>query len=220
MKVGLCVVLTFVVFTMTFAQKAEWNIQAGGGVNVATPSNVRFSFDDGSSFSHRAKWRTEPLKLPPYWDYRLEYEKQKTVISLRMSHLKLIMDNPSSNVEYFEVTHGLNTLQLNYGQYFKGFLFYGGAGLSFAHPESKVRGMVFKDHDKGAVLGTEYKIAGPNLEVGISKRLPLSNAFFVNLETRVMNSWVNVPVYEGRAKFNAWTFHLKASLGFKFIKNK
>ena len=197
--------------------KISFEIKSGFPVNIPLPLTIR---QEGYEAIHLsgARYKTEPLTLPPYWDLRLGYFWKNQGVGFRLTHHKLILTNLSAEVQRFSISHGFNILTANYYRFTPHYYWMGGAGIVIPHPESEVRQMQL-DQQQG-IAKTGYYIRGPAVAGAIGKRFYLIENFFVSLETQLTAGYVNVPVAHGEAEVWNIAFHFLTGLGYDFGKIK
>jgi hypothetical protein len=182
-------------------------VEAYGGTVINFNTTLTIKQEGEPDLVHDANWATYPFKAPPYYALRLALVQTGYNLELQFVHHKLILDNPTDEVPWFEISHGFNTLTLNYA--WTGFpvdLRVGG-GIVLAHTESDVRGKRFTESDGG------YRVTGPVVMGGIGKKLFLSKGFFLGGDVQFIAGRANVPVADGSARTAAIGFHFLFGLG-------
>jgi hypothetical protein len=165
----------------------------------------------------RADYASRSLKLPVYWCFRIARWWKDEGLQAEMIHHKFFLLNRPPEVQHFEMTHGFNTISLNYARHAGKFIWNAGVGSVLLHAENTVRGMEL--HSDTGIDLDGYRLTGIVMQGAIGRRVGLSSKFFLNLEFKTLYSAVRVPVVQGHAKANILTFQLLAGLGFLYPGN-
>lgn len=211
MKKPLLLIL-FIFLSQGFLPAQErWSLELmGAGVyNVPLPLRIRQQGQPELRLTGR--YRSEPFVLPVYYDWRLSRWKEDRSWELEFIHHKLYLDNTTTEIQKFNISHGFNLLLINRGYDHQGFRYRMGAGVVIAHPESQVRGLTFgsssDDNDWG------YYLSGPALQGAVSRRFYIGEHFFMTAETKTTLAYARVPVAQGKADVYSWVFHLLVGIG-------
>ena len=154
-----------------------------------------------------ADYATRPWEDAPYYEWRVSYRKKQTAWELEFVHHKLYLENDSSEIQQFEVSHGYNLLFVNHMWKFQNFDIRAGGGVVISHTESVIRNLAL---ESGSDLSG---IAG---QIGVGKRLYLSQKFFLNLEAKLTFSNANVSVANGEASVPNIAIHGLIGIGYDF----
>lgn len=210
MQKSLILILLFLCPGLLTAQE-RWSVELmGAGVyNVPLPLKIRQQGQ--SDLRLTARYSTEPFVLPVYYDWRISRWQEDRSWELEFIHHKLYLDNTTTEIQKFNISHGFNLLFVNRGFDRQGFRYRAGAGMVIAHPESKVRGLTFgsstDDRDGG------YYLSGPALQGAVNRRFYLGDRFFVTAEAKTTLTYASVKVAQGRADVYSWAFHLLIGVG-------
>lgn len=186
----------------TASWTGEWLI--GTAVNRDTSLEIEQAGQPDLSLD--AEFATRPFEQPLYWALRVGWEGERHAWALDLHHHKLILENPTPEVESFSITHGYNLLSAQHAWLRRGWRFFALLGVVVAHPESTVRGQP-KDESTGW-WSAGYELAGPVMGGGASVALRVGSILELNLEGRVSWSTVAVDVAGGRAGLDNLAFHL------------
>ncbi|MFH0895817.1 MAG: hypothetical protein V2A54_15385 [Bacteroidota bacterium] len=165
-----------------------------------------------------ARFYSEPLFSPVYWDWRMAYSKNKKEWGLSSIHHKLYLRNKPPEVARFSLSHGYNyvfidrIVPLTGGVFFAG----GGLGLVIAHPESTVRGQVFEEKEvfKG------YFPIGPAMMLAFDYRISILRWMYFTAGAKSCFSYSVVPIANGSARLTDVSLHFSAGLGFRKVKRE
>ena len=110
MKLTLFSILIFSATTL-FAQpqrSIRFEVLSGPVYNFTSPLIIRQT--GYPTLRIKARYRSEPFQLPPYYDFRLTlWKNDSSAWGLKFTHHKLILDNLSPpDINNFEITHGYN----------------------------------------------------------------------------------------------------------------
>ena len=195
-----------------FAQGAKWNLEIFSGLVYNFPSPLKVYQDNYPTISLWAKYKTEPFKLPPYYDLRITRIVDDKGWDFEFFHHKIIMtNNPPDLIQYFKVTHGYNIFTLKRVLKKKGFIYHYGGGFVLTHPENEVREKRLNE-EKG-IAGKGYYFSGIVAEAAIDKRFYFGNYFYVSAESKLTASWSSVPIVDGNATIALLTLHVIFGLG-------
>lgn len=198
--------------TRVFSQKAI-SIQAAVGWQVTIPSKLTVEQEGYPDIViKKATYVAESFRLPPYWDYGATFLFGNHGIGLRTTHYKIIMENTTENVSVFRVTHGYNSVMLQYLYDLDHFYISPAVGVALAHPENTIRGQ--RHIQKNGIQGKGYYLTGPVFYGTIGKKLALTKQLFFLAESKFTAGYVDVPVVDGRAYFWHWSWVLQAGLCF------
>ncbi len=196
--------------------QSRWSFELHGGEVYNLPMPLIIRQQGYPDIKLSARYSTEALTLPVYWDIRFGRWQNAKSFELELIHHKLYLDNTTPEVQKFNISHGFNMLMLNRGFEKKSFRYRAGAGIVLAHPESKIRGKEFGDSIDDTDLG--YYISGPALNLAISKPFYLGSRFYINAEAKTTLAYSYIKVAQGNADVYSVAFHLILGLGVNFMK--
>lgn len=202
-------------FPAAFAQ-SRWAFEFHGGevYNVPMPLTIR---QQGYPDIHlTARFYSEPFKLPFYEDARLSRWQNGKSWELEFLHHKLYLNNTTTEIQKYNISHGFNMIMVNRGFDRKTFHYRAGAGIVLAHPESKIREKEFGDSTNNLDMG--YYISGPVINLAIGKHYRLSKRFYINAEAKTTLAYASIKVAEGNSNVYNIAFHLILGVGFDFKK--
>ncbi|MCU0429998.1 MAG: hypothetical protein MUF42_08495 [Cytophagaceae bacterium] len=214
MKRILCMIL-FALQGIAYAQELRFEVLSGPVYNF--PSPLKLVLDGQDPMVFRARYRSEPFKLPPYYDFRLTRWKDKWGFGLKFTHHKLILDNPQDPIQFFEITHGYNILSFTGIRSFKYFNANAALGVVIAHPQSTINGIRYR---RPGFWGGGYLISGAVAELAISKSITLYKGLYATAEFRGTTAWARVPVANGYADAPNTALHALIGVGYTFWKRK
>jgi hypothetical protein len=149
-----------------------------------------------------------------YFDLRVSREVKTKQFSVEVIHHKFYLENPPEGVQHFEVSHGYNIVIINYGKKIKEFVYRAGGGIVLAHGESMVRGLEYPS--KPGFDPWNYHIAGPAINLSVSRPFVIRKNFFLNTEFKINAAAGRVPIVNGYAKTRMVIFQLCIGPGFRF----
>lgn len=194
------------------AQDAKWDFEIFSGVVYNFPSPLKISQNNEKDIKIWADYRTEPFKLPPYYDIRVTRIKGDKGWDLEFFHHKIILNNTQPGlIDQFSVTHGYNIVTIKRVLLKKGFVYHYGGGFVITHPENIIRGKSL-DQSKG-IGGEGYYFSGLVIEGAVDKRFYFTKYFYASVESKLTASKSRVPVAEGRANITLLTIHAIVGLG-------
>lgn len=204
--------------TLVFAQKT-WQLEINGGLPYNIPMPLIIKQSGHPTITTWARYYSEPLRLPVYWDIKLLKQKESVVYELELMHHKLYLQNNPPDVQHFGISHGFNLLFFNRSDIKKQYTFRYGGGVIIAHPESEIRGKKFGDAVDPYDLG--YYITGPVVQVAISKYFLSAQRIRINTELKLLAAYSHTPIAEGIAHTFYMGVHLVAGIqGVLFFKEK
>ncbi len=193
---------------------AGWTFEMHGGVPWVPDRTVNISQTGFPDLHIDARMRTEPGKMPFYYDLRLIRWDGRHGWALDFLHNKLILDNPPPEVQDFQFTHGYNMVSLQRLWRVADYVLMAGAGVVLTHTESTVRGRVFDQHR--GVFGWGYYLSGPLVVVGAGRRLELGERVYLSGDVRASWSHVDVDVVDGGASMTDVSVHFLVGAGVRF----
>jgi hypothetical protein len=190
-----------------WAEKS-WTVEAMTGIAYSFKTRLNIEQTGQPDISFKAKYDTKPFTTPWYYDVRVGKWKDGKAWEIELLHHKLYLTNNPVDVQHFEVTHGYNYVTLNRAELMSdGLIFRYGVGVIVAHTENTVRNQVFNSN---------FRVAGPAVQVAIAKRFMLTGNLFANVEGKVTAAYARVPVAEGHATTPNVAAHLLAGIGYAF----
>lgn len=193
---------------------AGWAFEMHGGAPWVPDREVRISQAGFADLEIDARMRSEPHRMPVYYDFRLIRWGERHGWALDFLHHKLILDNPPPEVQDLQFTHGYNMISLQRLWRVDDWSLMAGAGLVLTHTESTVRRRVFDQHQ--GLFGWGYYVSGPLAVVGAGRRLDLGERVYLSGDVRASWSRVRVDVVDGEASMTDWGVHFLAGAGGRF----
>ncbi|MBC8424311.1 hypothetical protein H8E07_09330 [bacterium] len=193
---------------------ADWVFEMHGGAPCVPDREVRISQAGFPDLAFDARMRSEPRRMPFYYDFRLIRWGERHGWALDFLHHKLILDNPPPEVQDLQFTHGYNMVSVQRLWRAGAFTLMAGAGVILTHTESTVRRRVFDQHQ--GLFGWGYYLSGPLAVVGAGRRLDLGERVYLSGDVRASWSRVTVDVVDGEASMTDWGVHFLAGAGVRF----
>lgn len=212
------IVFIFTILGTTVQAQSIWTFELHGGEVYNVPMPLTISQEGYPELKLTARYFTEPLTLPVYWDIRFSRWQNDKSWEFEVIHHKLYLENTTSEVQKFNISHGFNMLMLNRGFDKRVFRYHAGVGIVLTHPESKIRGKEFGNTTDDWDMG--YYISGPVVNMAISKPISLNRRLFINAEAKTTFAYGSIQVAEGRADVLNLAFHLILGVGYDMIKPK
>jgi hypothetical protein len=211
-------IISFIVIVLSGTNaQSRWSFELNGGEVYNFPSPLIISQQGYPNIKLWARYSTEALTLPVYWDICLGRWDNAKLWEFEVIHHKLYLDNITSDVQKFNISHGFNMLMMNRGFAKKTFRYRAGAGIVLAHPESTIRGKEFGDSTDDFDLG--YYISGPAFNLAVSRPFYLGKRFYINMEAKTTVAYSYIKVAQGHADVYSFAFHIILGFGFDFIKS-
>lgn len=195
-------------------EKRSWQIEFLPGLAYVPPMPLKIEQEGHPSISMTAHYRTESFKLPIYYSYRLSSFKNNRGWSLEMNHLKIHLDNTTSEVQSLSVSHGYNQLFFNHHLVKPKHTWIFGIGAVIGHPESTIRNQSFDE--KGGLFNDGYYISGYAIQAAIYYPLINTKHFVLPLEGKVTMGYGQIPIVDGKAHIPVIAFHLLFGPAFKW----
>ena len=193
---------------------AGWAFEMHGGVPWVPDRAVHVAQAGFPDLDIDARMRSEPHRMPFYYDFRLVRRSCDRGWALDFLHHKLILDNPPPDVQDLQFTHGYNMVSVQRLWTVSDFELMAGAGVVLTHTESTIRHRVFDEHQ--GLFGWGYYVSGPLAVVGAGRRLDLGERIYLSGEVRASWSHVRVDVVDGEASMTDWGVHFLAGAGVRF----
>lgn len=190
--------------------KISLGISTGGAYNF--PSKLVIHQEGLPDISMKAKFDTEAFVLPWYWDINGSVQRNEWIYGMHFNHHKLVLTNPTSDIQNFEISHGFNMVNGFIGKRFKDFYSSLGIGVSFSHPEGVVRGRWIANQKGIPLLSGFYDLSGPNFEASIGKKWAFSKCFEAYAECRTTFSTGNIKTHDGSIDLTTGSIHLNVGL--------
>jgi hypothetical protein len=211
--------VSFIISTITVVsaqRRWSFDLNAGSAYNFPMPLNIsQQGYPDIKLIAH---YHTDAFSLPIYWDLRFSRWQNGKSWEFETIHHKLYLNNPTAEVQKFNISHGFNILTVNRGFIEKKFQLRAGGGIVLAHPESIIRGKAFGDSGDSSLTG--YYISGPVINLAVSRPIHLGSRFYINAEAKSTLAYLYLNVAQGHANFFSLAFHIVLGLGFDFIELK
>jgi hypothetical protein len=163
------------------------------GTSWSLPTPLRIEQPGEAPLRFKARYRTRPWHGSPYYAYRLSYQKW----SAELVHHKVYLQNPTSEVEHFEVSHGYNMAMVSralpYGNH-PG-IFRIGLGMVIGHPEGRIRGKAI--NPVKSFLGGGYHISGICLQAAVGPPVSVAEHWLFRPEVKLTAAWARMPLLGG-----------------------
>jgi hypothetical protein len=215
----LIVIALFWLFSIsTLVAQSRWSFEIHSGEVYNVPLPLQIEQQTYPDIKLTARYRSESLILPVYWDWRFSRWKNNKSWEFETIHHKLYLDNTTPEVQKFNISHGFNMLMVNRGFEKKTFRYRAGMGVVLAHPESNIRGKEFGNSTDD--WDTGYYLTGPVFNLAISRPIRLGSRFFINPEAKTTFAYSYIRISEGHADVYNLAFHLILGFGYDFIRPK
>jgi hypothetical protein len=195
------------------AQEVRWTVEALSGSAASVDTTLHVEQSGEPDLDVDARWSTRPFTTPIYWAVRVGRQSGGGAWELELVHHKIYLDDPTPDVEQFEITHGFNLALLNRTWVRSGWIFRFGAGAVVTHAQSRIRGL--SSGREGDEIN-RYELAGPAFQAAVSRRFSFTRHFFGTLEGKVTWGYAKVSIAEGRASTGNFAFHGLFGLGAAF----
>lgn len=189
--------------------RAQVTIEYFQGTAINVPMTLTVEQDGFPDISFRAEYSVRPFEDRWYYDARLGFWKGDNGWLIELLHHKAYLENPTEEVEAFEVTHGYNMLTLNRAWKRHGLMFLVGGGAVVPHSNSKVRG-------RERPITAPYTLAGVTGQAAVGKSVNFTKWLFGSVEGKFTTSWARVPIADGHATVPNIAFHVLAGIGGRF----
>jgi len=218
MRTAIFIVPFFILSQSVVFAQSRWSFELHGGEVYNVPMPLTIKQQGYPDLKLTARYFTEPLTLPVYWDMRFSRWLGRKSWEFELIHHKLYLNNTTAEVQKFNISHGFNMLMVNRGFAKKTFRYRTGLGVVLAHPESNIRGKEFGNSSDSRDMG--YYLSGPVLNLAISKTIRLSSRFYLNAEAKTTFAYSRIKIAEGHADVYNLAFHLILGIGVDLIKPK
>lgn len=201
--------LTFTTEEVLTQERWTFEYHATFPYNIPLPLNIHQR--DYPDIDLTAHYSSEALVIPICWLSRITYWSGNGCWALQAIHHKLYLDNRSSEVLNFSITHGFNLITVSHGRKFGDYIVRVAAGIVLAHPENTIRGKHLPE-DQG-IFNWGYYIAGPTIDLSVGRQIKLPWRLYLVYEAMVNVSYASVPVVDGRAKLYNLAARLNVGVG-------
>lgn len=209
--------LIFVIFIISEGKtETRWYINFTPGLSYLPPVPLSVRQKNQPDIDILAHYESAPLKLPPYYSYRLGFDRDGKGWELEMNHLKVYLKNTPAEIDRFSISHGYNQILVNRTGKTGNLKTKAGIGIVAAHPENSIRGLTL-DQTKG-LFNDGYYLTGPVIQYGIFREIRLGNYFFLLGEARISAAWARVPVSSGKAFAPVVALHLQIGPGVQILR--
>lgn len=175
-----------------FAQGLTAEVFAGTAWSLPLP--LRIEQPGEAPIRFKARYSTRPWRGSPYYAYRLGYQHWST----ELVHHKLYLENPPSEIEHFEVSHGYNLAMVSRAIPFDDSpALRIGLGLVIGHPEGRIRGKAI--NPVRSLLRGGYHISGFCLQAAVGPQLEIAEHWFFLPEAKLTAAWARMPLAGGGA---------------------
>jgi hypothetical protein len=197
--------------------QTKWFVNFTPGLSYVPPVPLIIIQNNFDPIKLWANYESAPLKLPPYYSYRLGFITDEQGWELEMNHLKVYLKNMPGEIDRFSISHGYNQLIINRINKRRSLHTKFGLGVVLAHPENTVRGFTLDEY-KG-IFGRGYYLRGPVIQYGAYRDIPLGRYFYILTEARISAAYARIPVVNGHAHAPVVALHLQIGPGL-WIKTK
>ncbi len=201
-------IIFFMVQTCFSQQKFNFEFYCGLPLNIPMPLTINQNGERPLSLT--ARYASLPFNIPIFWIWRLSLYSENNGWEFEAVHHKMFLENKPSEVQQFDISHGLNLIFINRVWQTEEFIFRFGAGVAVAHPENEIRNKKL-DEDKG-ILNLGYYISGPAINLSIGRHIDVTEFFYFSAETRINAAYAVVPIADGDS--NVYCLSLQAVFGF------
>lgn len=188
-------------------QKISIEFFSGIPINVPLPLTINQQNEKELSFT--ARYNSEPFVVPIYWNWRISLWSNDNAWEIESTHMKIILSNKPAEIQQFQISHGLNFVNINRVWKFNGFDLRAGAGCILAHPENIIRNKQLSED--GGIFSWGYYLSGPVFNFAAGKRFNFSEFTYMVFEAKLNASYAAVPVAYGNA--NVYNIALQLNFG-------
>jgi hypothetical protein len=195
----------------TVPAAAQVELQAFAGSSVSFPSPLSINQTGQPDIRLTGHWATRPFLDTPYYAARIGLWRGDRGWLLDFTHHKVYLTNPPTAVQFFRITNGVNMLTLSRG-FRRGHLSYAlGAGPVVTYPVTRVRG---RQVESGRGFFGGYFLSGANVMASVTRRVRLTGALFLSLDSRASASYLRIPVGGGHATVPNFALHFHVGVGY------
>ncbi|WP_157593184.1 hypothetical protein [Rufibacter tibetensis] len=190
---GWTLCLLIIVSTNLTASGQGVTAEVFAGTSWSLPLPLKIEQPGEPTIKFRARYKTKPFTGSPYYAYRVGYNQW----TAELVHHKVYLQNPTSEVEHFEVSHGYNLAMVSRTVPFTQApsLFRLGLGLVIGHPEGRIRGKAI--NPVKSLLGGGYQISGVCLQAAVGPKLGVAEHWFFRPEAKLTAAWAKMPLAGG-----------------------
>lgn len=208
--------LLFLFWSIVAYGQSRWSFELHGGEVYNVPMPLKIMQEGLPELKLTARYNTEALTLPVYWDLRLSKWGNNKSWELEAIHHKLYLDNTTEEVEKFNISHGFNMIFVNRGFEKNKLRYRAGLGVVLVHPESKIRGREFGNSTADWDMG--YYLTGPAVNLSINRPIKLGGRFYFNAEGKTTFAYSRIKIADGNANVYNLALHLILGFGVDLIR--
>ena len=192
-RAWVCLLLFFLSAGTSTVWGQGWSAEVFAGTSWSLPTPLRIEQPGEPSIRFRARYKTKPWQGSPYYAYRVGYQQW----TAELVHHKLYLQNPTSEIEHFEVSHGYNLAMISRAitPPSASTIFRLGLGLVIGHPEGRIRGKAV--NPVRSFLGGGYHVSGLSLQLAVGRELSVYEGFFIKPEAKLTAAWARMPLAGG-----------------------
>ena len=205
-------------FTPLPSAAAGWSVEGFLGTSHNADSTLTVHQEGQPDIQLKASWDTRPLSNAPYYALRLTQWWDHWGMQLGLLHNKIYLNNPTAEIEKFEITFGYNLVSLGPAWRSGGWSLFAGVGPAITNPSSIIRGQ--EQPHSGGFLDTGYHLDGVHAQAGVNRRFPISDNIFFSADLRLSAAWANVPVVNGDADVPNYAAHLLLGIGWGAARSR
>jgi hypothetical protein len=189
---------------------AQWRVEGWLGDAFSLPTPATFSQVGQPDIHVNAHWSTRPGAPTWYYAGRIARWTGDAGWAFEYIHHKIYLDNPPADVEYFQVTNGVNFMLGERLWRRHGWEFGVGAGPLYAVPVSSVRGLVY--NNAHGIFHSQYELAGLGVQGNLARRLRLLPFTYGSLSLNVTGGYLHVHIANGHAVTTNFALHVQYGL--------
>ena len=189
-----------------------WIVEVAGGFALNVPTRLTIRQAGQPDISLTAHYDGRSFASPLYYAVRIGRWARGRGWEVELIHHKLYLQNPPSEVQQFDVSHGFNLVSVNRAIAIGGTIVRPGVGLVLTHPENVVRGQALSQ--SRGLLGWGYYLSGPMAQLAVARRFHAWDRLFIAAEGKVTAAYARVPVQEGSATLSNVAFHGLLGVGY------
>ena len=163
------------------------------GTSWSLPTRLQIEQPGQAPIQFKARYHTRPWHGSPYYAYRVGYQKW----SAELVHHKVYLQNPTPDIQHFEVSHGYNMAMisrtLSYGS--SPGIFRVGLGMVIGHPEGRIWGKAI--NPVKSFLGGGYHVSGICVQAAVGPPLSVAEHWFFRPEVKLTAAWARMPLLGG-----------------------
>jgi hypothetical protein len=182
-----------VIASHTAAIGQGFTAEVFAGTSWSLPTSLRIQQPGEDAIRFKARYLTRPWHGSPYYAYRVGYQKW----SAELVHHKVYLQNPTPDIQHFEVSHGYNMAMISrtlpYGH--SPGIFRVGLGMVIGHPEGRIRGKAI--NPVKSFLGGGYHISGICVQAAAGPPLSVAEHWFFRPEVKLTAAWARMPLLGG-----------------------